>query len=252
MKALAVVLVSVSLAVFAQSTTPSIGLTIPASDNSVKSILDHNLKNNLQNQIENVHKQVSEKMIGEFHVGGGYVQGQNMLGVLAIKISPFNSKIPAVNTLRANVFRIRQTYASFNEPVTNGNDSLLKKVETELHKYEKTKWKRPSIGIIFPYNFRRSDTTYNHYYINDSLTQTTKSITTRIDFTFKKVGAFIGYDLGDFCTVSVGVVDFNSPLFFAGLTADISTPTYWMVSSFKRNIRGMSQSYIPETGNPIY
>ncbi|MBL8025188.1 MAG: hypothetical protein JNL74_02185 [Fibrobacteres bacterium] len=252
MKVVVAVLMFLTCMIYAQSSVPSIGLTIPATDNSVKNILDYNLKSNLQSQIEGVHKQVSEKIVGEFHAGGGYIYGQNPLGVLAIKISPCNSKIAAVNTLRANVFRIRQTYASFNESITKGNDSLLSSIESELKKYEKTKWKRPSLGIVFPFNFLRYDTSYSFYYIGDSLAQKNRSISSRVDFTFKKIGAFVGYDLGDFCTVSVGVVDFNSPLFFAGLTADISTPTYWMVSSFKRNLRGLTQSYIPETGNPIY
>lgn len=227
---------------FTQGTSTDINLSLPVAENSVKTILSYNIRNNLQAQITAVQKHANSKIIGEFQVGGAYIQNNSNFGTLAIKISPFNSKIPSPSTLEANIFAIRQSYRNTNETIPPENDKLLSKIESELSVYNShSKWLRPSFGLVFPFTVVRYDTTVNTNYQGDSATSSYRYIDQNYAFNLYKVGIVLGYDIGDFCTFSIGAVNFDDPHFFVGVGLDVSTPIYWMLAPFRDNISRLTK-----------
>ncbi len=140
------------------------------------------------------------------------------------KLNLFNPKIYNSKKLLSKLYLVTEIAHYYNIKFDSGISNKMKQIEDELLAYNKQKYiKRISLGIGIPLSFEPGD----------DYTQNMK---------LSHINAFVGYDIMDIATVSIGynLVTFDE--FYVGISMDISTPVTYASKDFMlylKNIFGV-------------
>jgi len=214
---------------------------------SVKMILKYGLGYSVQQEIETMQKMINNKAWAEFHIGGGILVSQyfanEKLAVLGIKVSPIDPKLPFANNVKAKAFKIRRMAEIMGDSLSGQNAQLLNEIDQLLANYDKSKWRRFSVMLNFPFHLSTYDTSY-YYSPVDSAYHTQIHKISEPEF-LKQITLSLGYDLGDVGTVSVGGTISEKPAFLVMFSFDVSTPTYAALASFVMHLKSFAYPRLP-------
>jgi len=233
----------------AQSTTTPTMMMTPDT-NVIRQIQTYNLNFFLQNEIEGVQRSLNDRTYGEFHIGFGTRINPGFdpqfIGVFALKISPIHPKLPVAKNVSAKLFKICRLAGILGDTLTKENRQAIIEAEQKMAAYERDKWRRPSLLLSFPFRFFESDTAYAYN------TTIVSRVITRLDPQFIPTAALsLGYDLGDYATVSAGVTIEDHPRAILTLNLDLSTPAYSSIVSFLNSVRIFFNSRSTATYYPV-
>jgi hypothetical protein len=238
-----------ALVTTAFSQTSSFEYELNPDSNSVERILQYNVTNILQSEIESLGKAINNRTYFEFHLGADLIKeaGEKVITTasLGLKISPYCPKMVSVRDIKVKINKIKGLSKMIAANMTQSNDSLIQSYEKELTEYENFKWKRFGLMLSFPLGLFYQDTIRTTYSF-DELSH--YRISTRIQPNFKPFAvASVCYDIGEICTVALGVSFPDKPRLVAALSIDISTPTYYAAMSFINHLKSFTQVGLPSS-----